>query len=72
MIWLTGIVAIALMLAILELDPNQLYMLSHSVYQVNSERWQDVSYYLLGAIVLFRLGSYLSSFLVSFLVSFLN
>lgn len=61
MIWLAGILAIALMLAILELDPSQLYALSNLSHQVNSERWQAAAYILLALIALLYCLSYLVS-----------
>lgn len=61
MIWLAGILAIALMLAILELDPSQLYALSNLSHQVNSERWQAAAYLLLALIALLYCLSYLVS-----------
>lgn len=61
MIWLAGILAIALMLAILELDPSQLYALSNLSHQVNSERWQAAAYLLLALIALLYGLSYLIS-----------
>ena len=61
MIWLAGILAIALMLAILELDPSQLYALSNLSHQVNSERWQAAAYLLLVLIALLYCLSYLIS-----------
>ena len=59
MIWLAGFAAIVLMLAILELDPNQLYTLSTIRYQVNSENWQTAAYFVLAIIALLWLGFYL-------------
>lgn len=59
MIWLAGFAAIGLMLAILELDPSQLYTLSTIRYQVNSEHWQAASYFVLAIITLLWLGFYL-------------
>lgn len=61
MIWLAGILVIALMLAILELDPSQLYALSNLSHQVNSERWQAAAYILLALIALLYCLSYLVS-----------
>ena len=58
MIWLAGIFAIALMLAILELDPIQLYSVSNLSYQVGSERWQLAAYVLLVLITLLGSLSY--------------
>lgn len=59
MIWLAGILAIALMLAILELDPSQLYALSNIPHQVGSDRWQVVAYVSLGLIALLCSLAYL-------------
>ena len=59
MIWLAGFAAIGLMLAILELDPSQLYTLSTIRYQVNSEHWQAAAYFVLAIIVLLWLGFFL-------------
>ncbi len=59
MIWLAGFAAIGLMLAILELDPSQLYTLSTIRYQVNSEHWQAAAYFVLAIIALLWLGFYL-------------
>ena len=59
MIWLAGFAAIGLMLAILELDPSQLYTLSTIRYQVNSEHWQAAVYFVLAIITLLWLGFYL-------------
>ncbi|WP_077451665.1 hypothetical protein [Psychrobacter piechaudii] len=59
MIWLAGILAIALMLAILELDPSQLYALSNIPHQVGSDRWQVAAYVLLTLIALLCSLSYL-------------
>ena len=59
MIWLAGILAIALMLAILELDPSQLYALSNIPQQVGSDRWQVAAYILLTLIALLCSLSYL-------------
>lgn len=47
------------MLAILELDPSQLYTLSTIRYQVNSEHWQAAAYFVLAIITLLWLGFYL-------------
>lgn len=47
------------MLAILELDPSQLYTLSTIRYQINSERWQAAAYFVLAIITLLWLGFYL-------------
>lgn len=66
MIWLTGIVAVALMLAVLELDPSQLYAISSLPYQVGSERWQLAAYLLLLGIILLRLGGYLSKSIIKY------
>ncbi|SUD90273.1 ComEC/Rec2 family competence protein [Psychrobacter phenylpyruvicus] len=60
MIWLAGILAIALMLAILELDPSQLYALSNLAQQVVSERWQVAAYVLLALMALLCSLSYLA------------
>lgn len=60
MIWLAGIIAIALLLAILELEPNQLYVLSSLPSQMGSDRWQMAAYLLLLIIVLLGLGYYLT------------
>ena len=57
--WLAGFAAIGLMLAILELDPSQLYTLSTIRYQVNSEHWQAAVYFVLAIITLLWLGFYL-------------
>jgi len=59
LIWLAGFAAIGLMLAILELDPSQLYTLSTIRYQVNSEHWQAAAYFVLAIITLLWLGFYL-------------
>ena len=59
MIWLAGFAAIVLMLAILELDPGQLYIFSMTLYQVNSESWQAAAYFILAIIALLWLGFYL-------------
>lgn len=60
MIWLTGILAITLMLAILELDPSQLYSLSYLTYQVAGERWQFAADCLWAVVALLILLSYLT------------
>lgn len=60
MSWLTGIVAIALMLAVLELDPSQLYTISNIPYQVGNESWQIVAYLFLFCIILLKLGGYVA------------
>lgn len=60
MIWLAGILAIASMLAILELDPSQLYVLSSLSQQVGSERWQIAAYVSLALMALLYSLSYLA------------
>lgn len=69
MIWLAGILAIALMLAILELDPSQLYALSNIPHQVGSDRWQVAAYVLLALIALLCSLSYLTPLLLKRLKS---
>ena len=69
MIWLAGILAIALMLAILELDPSQLYALSNIPHQVGSDRWQVAAYVLLTLIALLCSLSYLIPLLLKRLKS---
>ncbi|WP_296201758.1 ComEC/Rec2 family competence protein, partial [Psychrobacter sp. UBA3962] len=66
---IAGILAIALMLAILELDPSQLYALSNIPHQVGSDRWQVVAYVLLTLIVLLCSLSYLTPLLLKRLKS---